>query len=377
MVIENLEKIELHKNIYYIGDCAFSNCLSLKELKWENNICELDHSAFSFCPNLTTVYINDLDNWMQSTFVEGYSNPLNNGADLYLNDMKLITLDLTKSYSKISQNAFCGCKSIEKLISNADIEKSSFSQCSNLKTVTLKEGITNIKEGAFNGCENLCNLSIPYTIKSIENYAFWNCYSLRNIDYYGNSTSWSNMITTNYTLPLGVKVNYLLSIEANWINGIVTINCSQSIKDKTLIIASYLNNVFENIYSVVVENDELSQTIDFTAPTGSNIKVFVWESFSSCKPSCSAITIEEQTIMTDDEINQAEFLKIYSEQGLLAAIESGLYESENTLYILRNPKFAQEIEEEYPSITSIEKLEAIITQFRKSTQSGTNSGIYS
>ena len=81
--------------------------------------------------------------------------------------------------------------------------------------------------------------------------------------------------------------------------------------------------------------------------------------------------------MTDEKIKQAEFLKIYAEQGLLAAIESGLYASENTLFILQNPKFAQKIEEEYPTITSIEKLEAVIIELKKSSQSSTNSGIYS
>lgn len=378
---EKLESISLGKNIKIIDYSAFGSCTSLKTLLWDNSECYVYTYAFLNCPNLEDVYISNLNNWLNTTFEDFYSNPLNNEANLYVNNKLLTVLNLSDYPYNISNYCFTGCKSLNKIITTSEnkvIGRSAFSHCTNLTSVYFEQGLVGLNEYVFSNCNALTYVKIPFSTEYIGDYCFWSCSSLKRIDYYGNENSWDDLITSNYTIPYGVKVNYLLSIDADWTNGIVTIDCSQSIKDKTLIIASYQNKVFDNIHSIVVENEKLSHTIDFSAPTGSNIKVFVWESFSSCKPSCSAITIDEQTIMTDDEINQAEFLKIYSEQGLLAAIESGLYESENTLFILQNPKFAQEIEEEYPSITSVEKLESIITEFRKSTQSGTtNSGIYS
>lgn len=377
---EKLESISLGKNIKIIDYSAFGSCTSLNTLLWDNSECYVYTYAFLNCPNLEDVYITNLNNWLNTTFEDFYSNPLNNEANLYVNDKLLTVLDLSDYPYNISNYCFTGCKSLNKIITtseNKEIGINAFSHCTNLSSVYFEQGLVVLNEYVFSNCNALTYVKIPFSTEYIGDYCFWSCSSLKCIDYYGSEDSWDALITSKYTIPYGAKVNYLLSIEANWINGVVTIDCSQSIKDKTLIIASYQNNVFDNIHSIVVENEKLSHTIDFSASTGSNIKVFVWDSLSNCKPCCLFASVDEQTLMTNDEINQAEFLKIYSEEGLIAAIESGLYESENTLYILQNPKFAQKIEEEYPSITSIEKLEAIINELRKSTQSGTNSGMYS
>lgn len=377
---EKLESISLGKNIKIIDYSAFGSCTSLKTLLWDNSECYVYTYAFLNCPNLNDVYITNMNNWLNTTFEDFYSNPLNNEANLYVNNKLLTVLDLSDYPYDISNYCFTGCKSLNKIITTSENEEigiNAFSHCPNLTSVYFEQGLVRLNEYVFSNCKALTYVKIPFSTEYIGDYCFWSCSNLKCIDYYGNENSWGALITSKYTIPYGVKVNYLLSIEANWINGIVTIDCSQTIKDKTLIVASYQNEVFDNIYSVVVNNDELSQTVDFTAPTGSSIKVFVWKSLYSCQPSCSAIYIDEQTIMTDEKIKQAEFLKIYAEQGLLAAIESGLYASENTLFILQNPKFAQKIEEEYPTITSIEKLEAVIIELKKSSQSSTNSGIYS
>lgn len=382
---EKLEDISFGKNIKIIDYCAFGSCTSLKTLQWDNAECYVYTYAFLDCPNLEDVYITNLNNWINTTFEDFYSNPLCNEANLYVNNEVVTVLDLNDYPYSIPNYCFTGCKSLNKIVAtseNKEIGINAFSHCQNLTSAYFEEGLVALNEYVFSNCKALTYVKIPFSTEYIGDYCFWSCPSLRCIDYYGNEDSWDALITSKYTIPYGTEVNYLLCIKATWINGIVKIDCSQSIKDKTLIVASYQNEVFDNIHSIIVENDELSQIIDFIAPTGSNLKVFVWESLSSCKPSCSALYINEQTIMTDEEIKQAEFLEIYAVQGLLAAINSGLYESENTQYFLRYPKYAVIVDEEYPIAKTIDELEKILLAVidetaTKQGATGTNGGVYS
>lgn len=376
----SLESVSLGSNITNIDYCAFAMCKNLEKIVWDNGVGTLCSSAFFDCPNLNNVFITNLDAWLQTTFEDVYANPLNNGADLYVKDELLTLIDFNAFPHSITDFCFYGCSSLEKLYFsslNRTIGYDAFTRCTKLSSVYFEQGMQEINDYAFAFCPSLTFVSIPNSVEYIGNYAFWQCSNLKKIDYYGNEESWNTLITSNHIIPYDAKINYLLSIEGTWINGVVEVSSSQSIKNKTLIIASYNDKVFDNLYFDTIDNDELMQQIDFDAPENYNIKIFVWDSLSNCKPCCSAISVDEQTIITENEINQTEFLKIYSEQGLLAAIESGLYESENTNFILQNPKFAQKIEDKYPVINSIDKFESIITEFRKSTQSGTNGGIYS
>lgn len=47
-----------------------------------------------------------------------------------------------------------------------------FQNCSNLETIILKKGISNIKSEAFYGCTNLKYIALPSTLTTIEPLAF-------------------------------------------------------------------------------------------------------------------------------------------------------------------------------------------------------------
>ena len=55
------------------------------------------------------------------------------------------------------------------------IERSAFSDCSNLSSVTIHEGVTRIEEKAFSGCTSLKEIIIPESVAVIEDEAFSNC----------------------------------------------------------------------------------------------------------------------------------------------------------------------------------------------------------
>lgn len=56
-----------------------------------------------------------------------------------------------------------------------------FSDCTNLESITLPDGLKSIDDYAFSQCTNLESITLPDGLKSIKNQAFWNCTSLESI----------------------------------------------------------------------------------------------------------------------------------------------------------------------------------------------------
>lgn len=61
------------------------------------------------------------------------------------------------------------------------VKGNSFSNCRNLVSVNLLEGITTLPESTFSGCNTLKNITIPNSVTQIDMYAFANCTSLTSI----------------------------------------------------------------------------------------------------------------------------------------------------------------------------------------------------
>ena len=61
------------------------------------------------------------------------------------------------------------------------IDYGAFSDCSNLETVILEEGVKTIGESAFYNCSNLKSITIPTSVTKIDDYAFYSCTSLTEI----------------------------------------------------------------------------------------------------------------------------------------------------------------------------------------------------
>ena len=62
------------------------------------------------------------------------------------------------------------------------IGKSAFSECRNLTSIEIPEGVTSIGDEAFSCCSNLKNIYIPESVISVGNKAFSSCFSLESIE---------------------------------------------------------------------------------------------------------------------------------------------------------------------------------------------------
>lgn len=69
------------------------------------------------------------------------------------------------------------------------IASGTFSDCSNLISITISESVTSIGDSAFSGCSRLTSITIPDSVTSIGRYAFEDCSSLTSITVPSSVTS--------------------------------------------------------------------------------------------------------------------------------------------------------------------------------------------
>ncbi len=130
-----LISVTIPDKVRNIGDRTFSGCSSLTSVTIPDSVTSIDRFAFSGCSSLVKVYITDIAKWCGISFGGDDSNPLCNGANLYLNG---------------------------ELV----------------KDLTIPDGVTKIKDYAFDGCSSLTSVTIPDSVTSIGWYAFSYCSTL-------------------------------------------------------------------------------------------------------------------------------------------------------------------------------------------------------
>ena len=107
--------------------------------------------VFDGCTNLKEINVNENNEYYSSV----------NGVLFNKNKTSLIKYPMGKTNSKYSV--------LKNVIS---IEYGAFSNCTNLKSVSIPNGVNNIEEFAFSGCTNLNNITIPVSVTSIGYSAF-------------------------------------------------------------------------------------------------------------------------------------------------------------------------------------------------------------
>ena len=175
-----------------ISKRAFYGCMSLTEITIPETVNYIGEQAFFKCSNLSTVYYNSLYAPSRDTVflnTASITKVVFNGdfvpANVCYGCGSLRTVEILENVKYIYSSAFEGCTSLTD-VSFATTSlyldgRYQFARCTNLETVVLPEGLTNLDLYMFEGCSKLKNITIPSTITYIADRPFWDCYALENV----------------------------------------------------------------------------------------------------------------------------------------------------------------------------------------------------
>lgn len=167
---KDIKEVVLPESLEVIGYEAFYGCAGLKEITIPTGVTEIEEYAFVNCTNLFKVNTEDLSAWCSIYFKSAFANPLFPARHLYLNDQKVMRLEIPEGVTSIGDFAFytspefCSVKLPEGLES---IGRFAFYDCAGVKEVTLPDSLAYVGQSAFEKCARLNELTVGPIIGAI------------------------------------------------------------------------------------------------------------------------------------------------------------------------------------------------------------------
>ena len=156
--------VEIGEGITSISEKIFSYA-EIEQLTLPESLTSIGDSAFYDCA-IDSVYINSLESWCNIEFEFTTSNPLYDGASLYVDGVLLTEIDKISNIAEIQNYAFYGYDS--------------------LQSVTIPDSVTSIGDSAFCFCSGLSEVNIPNSVESVGSSAFY------GTAYYNEASNWQD-----------------------------------------------------------------------------------------------------------------------------------------------------------------------------------------
>lgn len=174
----------------------------IKKVVIEEGVTSVGEDAFEYCYELNAV---SLPSGIQSI-----------GARAFYYCVKLAEINIPSSVRSIGDSAFYNSNIREVTLPEGipEIKNYTFYNCKSLKSVSIPEGVTRIGYYAFRDCTNLNEISIPESVTSIDNYAFYNCASIASlcipggVRYIYNTSFYNCSNLSELTISEGVEYIY-------------------------------------------------------------------------------------------------------------------------------------------------------------------------
>lgn len=202
----NVTKVTLPNTVTKIKESSFKGLEALKSVNIPTNIKSIGGSAFEGCTALESANLGNIEEI---------------GASAFAGCEKLTEITIPKTAKIIGARAFAKCRGLEKAIiaSNCDSgndkqDNYTFTECENLKSVVISEGVTSLTGHQFYKCTALKNVSLSSTLESISQSAFSCCTKLESIELPKNIKTIGYMAfykcreLKNVTLPNSLKIVY-------------------------------------------------------------------------------------------------------------------------------------------------------------------------
>ena len=167
----DITSLDLPATISSIPSLAFENCSALTKVTLHSGLVEIGDNAFSSLSSLRTVTLPET---LETIGEEAFSGT------------GLTSAVLPSSLESMGEGAFDGCGSLRYVTFQREsaineIPSNAFTDCAQLKSIILPDGLTNIGESSFSGCSSLENIALPESLLQVGASAFASCTSLRRV----------------------------------------------------------------------------------------------------------------------------------------------------------------------------------------------------
>lgn len=161
---KSLARLTIGDGMKTVSPELFSYMSALEEVNFGANLSWVGYDAFASCPKIKTVKCGNIVDWSKTDFEDADANPLNCGADLYIDGQLLTSLDLPEVATKIGENSFANYSRLTEVTIPASVRsigQQAFMDCASLRRVDFHGSVAAIGGRAFRNCTALAEVHCP------------------------------------------------------------------------------------------------------------------------------------------------------------------------------------------------------------------------
>ena len=171
---KHISSVTFGDGVKYIPAYLCNRMENLKTVIIPNSVTDIKKEAFSYCPSLTSITI---------------PNSVTNIESEAFNDcVSLRSFTIGSKISSIRHDAFDRCSSISNITITADSMEEYLNGCTNAKLQGLFSGLKSAKRHLLINHEIITDVVIPESVDTIQSSAFYNCSDIRSLTLHDDIT---------------------------------------------------------------------------------------------------------------------------------------------------------------------------------------------
>ena len=170
----SIKNIIIPNSVISIGGGAFAFCTNLTSVMIPNSVISIGKSAFSGCRALTSISLDE--NNSKFSCQDGVLfNKEKTTLLIYLAGKKGNSYEIPNNVITIGDGAFQNCGSLTSITipnSVTSIGNSAFTSCFGLTSITIPDSVTSIGDRAFSFCNGITSITIPNSVTTLGTLVF-------------------------------------------------------------------------------------------------------------------------------------------------------------------------------------------------------------